>query len=118
MHQLYAPMKKEKVTISFLPRWSKDGTVYRKTFFVSEKVAHTFIDVLQAERAREKDHERSLWLNQKLNQNLEIVGLETVIIFMNLTQAKLFTEWIIKCSDVLVNKKRAMFDANTCLLIK
>lgn len=109
-------MTKEKITISYLPRWNNEGTVYRKTYTISLETFKAFKIALEAEQAMEKNYERSFWLKKSLEMiNNDKQG---IIVFFNLTQAHFFTNWILKLSDVSVNKKRALYEANTCLLIK
>lgn len=101
----------EKITVSYIPKWDSDGTVYRCNISMSEKVFDAFSDVLLAEKAMEKEHVQKIWINTPIN-NMENV------FFLNLTQAELLKKWLSRLADVDVNRKRLFYNANTSITIK
>jgi hypothetical protein len=105
-------MIKQKIKVNFHKHWNpKTGTCYSKGITITGKVYDVFCDVLRCEKAQEKEYYRHLWLSTpiKFSKNVR---------FLNLTQAKLFCNWISKLCDTEVNKKRLFYDSNTYLIIK
>lgn len=108
-------MTKENVTVSFLPIHANDGTVYRCNVSISERVVEAFKDALSCEiamtRTEDEDYLMKTWLSVPLRK-------QGRVLFLNLTQAEFFKKWLSRLSDIQVNKKRLMYNANTSLIVK
>ena len=104
-------MTKYKIKISFSPKLlASDGSVYKLRFTVNQKIAETFLDILACEAITEKDHYKKLYLKQPTERKGDVI-------FLNLTQRDFFIKWALKNANIGLDKKRASYDANACLII-
>ena len=104
---------KKTVKISYLQREDDKGTIYNKSFSITEKMYDDFLSFLfvEQEKARkENDYYKALYLTTRLTRLSNVV-------FLNLTQARTFVEWLENSKNIIFNRKRANYNANACLII-
>ena len=101
----------QKVKVRFSKVWDDNGTCYNKGITITEKTYTSLFGMIQAEGAREKDYYRALWLSTPIKS-------KGTVRFLNLTQANLVVDKLIKAIDIEINSQRALVDCNTYLVIK
>lgn len=91
--------------------WDKSGTVYRLRFAINQKIADIVLDTIRNKAIFEKDHVKKMYLNTTPTRQKNVI-------FLNLTQRDAFLNWAFKNANIEIDKKRARYDANACLIIK
>lgn len=104
-------MNKYTIKISYQPKWHPtEGTVYRKALRINNKIFESFLLALSCERIMEKD----CYIKMNLNKSVEQLKN---IVYLNLTQSRYFIDWAERQHEIIIDEKRASYDANTCLII-
>jgi len=103
-------MTKETIKISFNFIYSPSGTVYKKALTMSDKIKQEFILALTATIKTEKNHLSKMYLSARPE-------CSESVIFLNLTQSSFLIKWLSNNKKVIINQKRASYQANTCLII-
>ena len=85
------------------------GYVYQRGFKINRKTYLRFMWFMDGE-IMELDYLDSLYL--KLPFEVCECEKRRTLYFMNLTQTKLFVDWVLKSDDLEINEKRARLKAN------
>lgn len=101
-------MTKTIIKVGFNFRYAPSGTVYKKSFGVSELVFDCFMDTMACKVAMDED--ASGWLNKRPERAANLV-------FLNLTQADYFVKWASNLHGVEINLKRANVKNNAYLIV-
>ncbi len=109
-------MKKYDIKVSFSPLFAECGTVYRKRFSIPSEVFIAFQDACQAESALTEDIYRKGWLEKSLIIKRSKDGSSPYVL-MNVTQTQYFRDWAIRNEQIIIDNKRASYEANGWLCI-